>query len=887
MPDLNLEIEESAIQIEIEMAGPAGPAADPGDIENGVPEGGTVGQLLKKLSSTDYDADWATLVKGDVGLGNVDNTSDANKPISTATQTALDLKANDNAVVHLTGNETVAGTKTFSSDVLVPDEAYGAGWDGSLEVPTKNALYDKIESIELNDGDVVGPSSSTANAIARFSGTTGKIIQDYTSGAPTISNTGAITIPISTALTIATGGGDTKDAINIGAGGTYLGQSNGNPTVRSAFSSKIYAFQNTSGVTQASIGLDTGAITTTIANSSNAVGLTVTQNDTTNNPKAATFTTTAANTGIDVIHSGSSGRSYQSSNTGEGNNYHLYSGTGGASHKTNLYRGSGAITGSYAFFNVDLSNSSSTVTALRVDNAGTGDSIMADTNNNSRTFYGDKDVTNANNSNPAVQIDHTSVVTDAATYTKTGAALQINSNVTETSGTITDSAQVLDINQTHADATGNVLDVNNDGNGRSINIDHDGNSASAITGLFVNVANAGAGAAYAAIFEAGRVGIGTTAPTVPLEVSGQTIASGGFKTGNKTGTYQFTDANAEMRQDDNPAWYSAKANVVTFKTWNESTNNGAWIFRGSNTSTNAVVIDPNIGSALPGMAIGNVTPTHTLTLPSTSTGIALYNTSDQVTNYERGRLSWASNVLTLNTEAAGSGAARNITVNSAGTLNLIGTSGANTATLTIKRSSLPIFSFTNTTNISSNGDFMNFIPLLSSGNGIQIGLDIAPTVSQSSTGGYTALLINPTESSTGSGAKLLIDAQVGSASQFSVTNAGRVTTTGGVAQRVLTITSSATPTINTNLYDAVTITALATAITSMTTNLTGTPSNFDRLTFRIKDDGTARAITWGASFEAKGVALPTTTVISKVLTVGFIYDSVTSKWGCIASAQEA
>jgi hypothetical protein len=34
-----------------------------------------------------------TLVKGDVGLGNVDNTSDANKPISTATQSALNLKA--------------------------------------------------------------------------------------------------------------------------------------------------------------------------------------------------------------------------------------------------------------------------------------------------------------------------------------------------------------------------------------------------------------------------------------------------------------------------------------------------------------------------------------------------------------------------------------------------------------------------------------------------------------------------------------------------------------------------------------------------------------------------------------------------------------------------
>jgi hypothetical protein len=34
------------------------------------------------------------LTKGDVGLGNVDNTSDANKPVSTAQQTALDLKTN-------------------------------------------------------------------------------------------------------------------------------------------------------------------------------------------------------------------------------------------------------------------------------------------------------------------------------------------------------------------------------------------------------------------------------------------------------------------------------------------------------------------------------------------------------------------------------------------------------------------------------------------------------------------------------------------------------------------------------------------------------------------------------------------------------------------------
>ena len=108
-----------------------------------------------------------------------------------------------------------------------------------------------------------------------------------------------------------------------------------------------------------------------------------------------------------------------------------------------------------------------------------------------------------------------------------------------------------------------------------------------------------------------------------------------------------------------------------------------------------------------------------------------------------------------------------------------------------------------------------------------------------------------------------------------------------VAPRVSSETSSATPTINVDNVDAHSITALAATITSFTTNLSGTPTNFQKLLIRIKDNGTARAITWGASFEAKGVALPTTTTISKVLTVGFIYDSVTSKWGCVCSVTEA
>ena len=106
-----------------------------------------------------------------------------------------------------------------------------------------------------------------------------------------------------------------------------------------------------------------------------------------------------------------------------------------------------------------------------------------------------------------------------------------------------------------------------------------------------------------------------------------------------------------------------------------------------------------------------------------------------------------------------------------------------------------------------------------------------------------------------------------------------------ITQRVGAFTSDATPDINSDSYDAITITALAVAITDV--NMSGTGTNFQKLLFRIKDNGTARAIAWGSDFEAKGVALPTTTVISKVLTVGFIYDTVTAKWGCVAVANEA
>lgn len=127
------------------------------------------------------------------------------------------------------------------------------------------------------------------------------------------------------------------------------------------------------------------------------------------------------------------------------------------------------------------------------------------------------------------------------------------------------------------------------------------------------------------------------------------------------------------------------------------------------------------------------------------------------------------------------------------------------------------------------------------------------------------------------------------------TNTASVVTVGGtqrltnkfVTPRTNTTTTSATPAINTDTTDDFTITALATAITSFTTSLTGTPVNGQSLIIRILDNGTARAITWGASFISRGATLPTTTVISKYLYVGFLWNSTTSTWDCVAVSQEA
>jgi hypothetical protein len=126
----------------------------------------------------------------------------------------------------------------------------------------------------------------------------------------------------------------------------------------------------------------------------------------------------------------------------------------------------------------------------------------------------------------------------------------------------------------------------------------------------------------------------------------------------------------------------------------------------------------------------------------------------------------------------------------------------------------------------------------------------------------------------------------------SATNRGALSTTDWSAfnakasytPRVQSLSSAATVT-PTNLNDIVIIVAQSAALALA--NPTGTWDQGQPLMIRIKDNGTARAITYDTNYRAIGVTLPTTTVISKTTYLGLIYNATDTKWDVIGVTTQA
>ena len=105
--------------------------------------------------------------------------------------------------------------------------------------------------------------------------------------------------------------------------------------------------------------------------------------------------------------------------------------------------------------------------------------------------------------------------------------------------------------------------------------------------------------------------------------------------------------------------------------------------------------------------------------------------------------------------------------------------------------------------------------------------------------------------------------------------------------RAQSVTSAATVTPNADKDDIVTVSAQAEALAVANPSPAYTVVNGQKFILRIKDDGTARTITWGDEYRAIQSSLPSSTRANKTLYLGFIYNLADTKWDLVANAEEA
>jgi hypothetical protein len=210
----------------------------------------------------------ASNARTNLGIGNIDNTSDLNKPVSTAQQTALDLKAN-------------LASPTFTGLVVLP----------TATTAVTQALNDnttKLATTAYVTNALADASGSITNSVADATTTTkGKILLAGDLGgtaiAPEVLSVGTVTkdqiVAATTLVNTATSSGTASTIVARDENGSFAGNLSGNAT-------------NVTGVIAIVNG---GTGTTTIAAMKTAYGLNNLDNTSDINKPISTLTQTALN----------------------------------------------------------------------------------------------------------------------------------------------------------------------------------------------------------------------------------------------------------------------------------------------------------------------------------------------------------------------------------------------------------------------------------------------------------------------------------------------------------------------------------------------------------------------------------------------------------------
>jgi len=154
-----------------------------------------------------------TLAKADVGLGEVDNTSDAAKPVSTATQTALNGKAN-NSHGHAIGDVTslqaaLDGKAPLASPALTgtPTAPSAAAYTDTTQIATTAQVHDTVTTVPEN--------AQTGTSYTFVLADAGKLV--------TLNNAAVITLTIPANASVAFPTGTRIDLLQYGAGQVTVG----------------------------------------------------------------------------------------------------------------------------------------------------------------------------------------------------------------------------------------------------------------------------------------------------------------------------------------------------------------------------------------------------------------------------------------------------------------------------------------------------------------------------------------------------------------------------------------------------------------------------------------------------------------------------------------
>lgn len=128
-----------------------------------------------------------TLAKADVGLGNVDNTADADKPVSTAQQTALDEKVDKVTGKGLSTNDYTTAEKNKLSGIATGAEVNQNAFSNVKVGNTTVAADAKTDTLEFVAGSNVTITPDTTNDKITIAAT------DTTYSAATSSSNGLMT----------------------------------------------------------------------------------------------------------------------------------------------------------------------------------------------------------------------------------------------------------------------------------------------------------------------------------------------------------------------------------------------------------------------------------------------------------------------------------------------------------------------------------------------------------------------------------------------------------------------------------------------------------------------------------------------------------------------